>query len=179
MYIFQPFSPAKELNVYNQHCEIVPNDEDWILILDYDCMILDPRAYTIIQKAIDAHPETQIFTAYASRIGYHFQRLTSGIDENDSILYHKAIAAIQAEEWPNGECNQIQTAAGFFLLFRKSYWLKNRFQSQIIDDSGRMFDWNFCMSAMRKNAISLIRGVYVWHSYRLGKENMRDSSHLI
>lgn len=179
IYCFQPFSPTKELGrAYNEHCFLVP-DTDWILILDYDCMILDPRSYTIMQKAIDSHPEVEIFTAYASRIGYDYQRVDPNtLDNTDSILHHKAIAAQLADQWPNGECNTIQSAAGFFLLFKKSYWLQNPFQPTIMDKSGRYFDWNFCLPAMRRKTIRLIRGIYCWHTYRLGQTNVRDGSHL-
>lgn len=181
LYSFQPFSTDKKRfgETYNAHCGMVPNEDDWILILDYDCMILDSRAYKIMQKAIETHPEVEIFTAFASRIGYSDQRIDpSKIDPNDSILYHKKIAEDLASQWPNGECNHTHSAAGFFLLFKKSYWMKNPFQPEIMDSSGRYFDWNFCMSAMRKNAIRVIRGIYCWHTYRLGQENIREGSHL-
>lgn len=180
IFTFQPFSPEKKIGeAYNAHCWLVPRETDWILILDYDAMILDPRAYTIMQRAIDAHPEAEIFTAYASRIGYSDQRLNPHkIEENDSIKHHLQIARDLADEWPNGECTPIHTAAGFFLLFRKSYWEKQKFQPEIVDSSGRLFDWNFCLPAMHRKTIRLIRGVYCWHTYRLGKENLRDGAHL-
>lgn len=177
---FQPFSPTKELGKeYNAHCALVPCETDWVLILDQDVIILDQRSYSIMEKAIASHPETEIFSAYASRIGYSFQRLNEyGIDDNDSIRHHTRIAKEQADTWPNGECNSIQSAAGFFLLFRKSYWEKNPFQKNIYDGDGHYFDWNFCLPAMKKGKISLIRGIYCWHSYRLMQENIRDGTHL-
>lgn len=181
LYTLKPFAADKNQfgQVYNAHCAIIPFPEDWILLLDYDAMILAPQAYGIIQKAIDAHPEVEIFTAYASRIGYSDQRLDpSTIDDNDSILHHLKLAQQQAEQWPNGECNHILTAAGFFLLFRKSYWIENKFQPTLMDQDGHFFDWNFCKSAMKRGTVRLIRGVYCWHTYRLGKENIRDGSHL-
>jgi len=181
IYKFQPFSTDKTQfgNQYNAHCGLLPNDDDWALILDYDAMILDPRAYTIIDKAIQAHHEAEIFTALASRIGYHEQRLDPNtIDNTDSILHHKAIAANLAETYPNGECAHITSAAGFFLLFQRKYWVKNPFQPTIQDRDGRLFDWNFCLPAMKRHTIRLIRGVYCWHTYRLGQENIRNGDHL-
>jgi len=171
---FQPFSLTKDIGEeYNAHCE---GAKDWILILDYDVLILDYRAYFLMEKAIYNEPDC-IFSCYASRIGYQWQRIWETWSENDSFLHHQKIAKEQADKYPNGETRPIQTAAGFFLLFHKSYWERNRFQPKMIDSSGRMFDRVFCDEAMKKNKVRLIQGIYVWHTYRLGRKP-NDTSHL-
>src|SRR5687768_4197419 len=56
LYKFQPFSTTKDLGKeYNSHCQLVPNSDDWILILDYDCMILCGETYQVIENAIHAY----------------------------------------------------------------------------------------------------------------------------
>lgn len=177
IYHFVPFSPQKLIGeAYNSHCELAPPNS-WILITDYDVLILDPRAHDIMQKAIDKYPDTDLFSCYASRIGYDFQRITTRIEENDSITFHKEIAKQRADQFINGECTLAPTIAGFFMLFRKEYWQRNKFQPNMFDSQGRLFDRNFSTEAAQRGRIKLIRGIYVWHTYRLGK-GARDISHL-
>lgn len=175
---FQPFSTKKELgDEYNKHCELVPNPEDWILLLDYDAMILDSRAYELMEKAIAANPGIEIFSAYASRIGYKFQRIREQLNANDSFMDHYETSQILADSYPNGEIETIPTAAGFFLLFQKKYWLENKFQKYIIRP--QFFDHKFCEAAAERKTVALIKGIYVWHTYRLIYERgHRTTKHL-
>jgi GT2 family glycosyltransferase len=176
---FQPFSTTKELGKeFNGHCALVPGPDDWILILDYDAMILAPEAYTVIEKAIERYPDTVIFGARCNRISYPFQRLLDQPDQNDSIRHHLQIARRLAEDYSDGECQDARTVAGFFLLFRKSYWEKSPFQDGIFDANGNLFDYNFCRMAMKEGwPVRIIQGAYLWHTYRLEKD-YRDQSHL-
>lgn len=176
-YKFQPFSTTKEIgNELNAHCAMVPNSDDWILILDYDCMILTPATYQVIENAIAQYPDTAVFGAYTNRVAYHHQRLAP-MSDNDSIQYHINIAKEMAEKFPF-ECEPAKNVAGFFMLFRKSYWEKWPFQDKIINEFGYLFDRHFCLHARRNNLpIRIIKGAYVWHSYRIDK-NYRDKSHL-
>lgn len=176
LYKFQPFSPTKELGKeYNAHCTLVPDPEDWILIMDYDAMILDFRAYSIMEKAIQANPETQIFGCYTNRVGYKWQRLNEEMSQNDSIRFHVERARQLADQYPNGESIHIPTAAGLFLLFQKKYWEKNNFKETILNPC---FDVAFCDSALVEEKIKLIQGIYVWHSYRIMQEDHRICTHL-
>lgn len=177
IYIFKPYSTGKKIGeAYNGHCELVP-DGNWILIMDYDAMFLDPRGFEIMEKAIENNPDTDLFSCYASRIGYDFQRLTTRIEDNDSIKFHLGIAKERADKYPNGECVNAPTIAGFFMLFRKEYWQRNKFQPNMFDSSGRLFDRNFALEAQKRNRIKLIRGIYLWHTYRIDK-GCRDTTHL-
>lgn len=177
IYVFKPFSLTKQIgDAYNAHCEITPPGS-WILIMDYDAIILDPRAFQIMEEAIRRYPDTDIFSCYASRIGYNHQRLTTRIEDNDSIGYHIQIATDQATKY-GSDCKNVPSIAGFFMLFSREYWERNPFQKGMFDDSGRLFDRVFCMEAEKKGKIKLIQGIYVWHTYRLGK-GARDISHLL
>lgn len=180
IYKFQPFSVTKELGKeYNAHCAIVPNLDDWILILDYDAMILTPQTYKVIETAIARYPDTGIFGAIGSRVGFSFQRHGRDISENDSILYHKSRAEDFAETFATGICRDAPLVAGMFMLFRKSYWINNPFQENIVDSNGKNFDFNFCQRAIReRKPMRIIMGAYIWHTYRLGSENYMDKSHL-
>ena len=181
IYRFQPFTTDKSKfgEVYNAHCEIVPNDDDWIQIMDYDAMILTPIAYKIIDKAIEVYPDTAIFGAMCNRIAHDFQRPTISINENDSMRGHIAIAEDRAHNFQNGDCANVRTIAGFFMLFRKSYWMEGKFQDHIIGPTGHLFDWQFCQQAIKKEMpMRIIQGVYCWHTYRLTHENYKRKDHL-
>jgi GT2 family glycosyltransferase len=132
-----------------------------------------------MERAIDRYPDTEIFGARCNRVGYSFQRLTFGQDENDSIKYHTKVADDLAITYSSGECNDAHTVAGFFMLFRKSYWNKVKFQDTIMDMRGNLFDYNFVLPAFKAgNKIRIIKGVYCWHSYRIMQENIKSKEHL-
>lgn len=180
IYKFQPFSTTKELGKeYNAHCSLVPDPEDWILILDYDTMILDPRAYMIMERAIAKYPGTEIFGAYCNRVGHAHQRVTKEMDQRDSMRTMMVEAMARADMFLNGESIPISTAAGFFLLFQKKYWEENKFQKHIYsEETFRLFDWQFCREAARKETVKIIQGIQVWHSYRLLHKDYRSAEHL-
>lgn len=171
----QPFSTEKKLGeVYNQQCSDCSTE--YICVQDYDCMVLCPETFQVIENAVKAYPDTAIFGAYTNRVQYAHQRLTP-MSENDSIRYHLNIARARAKEFPF-ECEQVKTVAGFFMLFKKSYWEQSPFQESIINEYGYLFDRHFCLHARRSNLpIRIIKGAYVFHSYRIDK-NYRDQSHL-
>jgi len=179
LFKFQPFATDKNISrEYNGHCELVPAEADWILIMDFDAMILSHKTYQVIENAIKNYPETLIFGAMTNRVGYSFQRLLPAQDENDSIKYHIQIAEQLADQYPNGEYEKANQCAGFFMLFRKSYWLKNKFQDRIMDTTGNLFDWKFARSAGKVDGgIKILKGVYVFHQYRITKD-WKDKSHL-
>lgn len=180
IYRFQPFACDKELGrEYNGHCSLVPNDDNWIMILDWDCYILDISSYHVIDKAIEKYPETEIFGAYTNRVGYNWQL---GPDNNKiyeqslnyDMAFHKKLAKAYASKRADGSCLPIPTVAGFFMLFRKKYWKQNPFQEKIMTDRGRTFDKQFCKGA---TDMKVIQGLYVFHQYRMDKDIL-DRSHL-
>lgn len=176
IYKFQPFSVTKELGKeYNAHCAIVPKDDDWILILDYDCCIINPVVYTVINTAIATYPDTEIFGAMTNRVNYARQRISPFMGDNFDMKYHFNKAAEVAAQYPK-ECDDTPTVAGFFLLFRKAYWNKCKFQDKIINSDLTLFDYHFCQKARK---IRIIKGAYVFHGYRIWKKDWRGQDHLM
>lgn len=180
IYYMKPFSTEKKLGeTYNAHCQMVPNLSDFICLMDYDAMILCPETFKVIEAAIARYPQTAIFGAYTNRISYSFQRLTPHMEENDSMRHHTQIAIDLAAKYADGECEEVRSVAGFFMLFRKSYWVSSPFQENIYDDKNNLFDWQFCQKAKKMGMpIRVIKGAYLFHSYRLMKEHYRDTTHL-
>lgn len=178
---FQPFATDKSQfgKVYNEHCAIVPRDDDWIQIMDWDAMILAKEAYPVIDAAIKRFPDTAIFGAKTNRVNRLEQRCSVELDTNDSMLYHLHKAKAHAESYKDGQCDPTSLVAGFFLLFRKSYWKHNHFQEHILNRKAQLFDYNFCLKARRDHLpIRIIRGLYVWHTYRMTHENTYSVDHL-
>lgn len=179
---FQPFNVNKEIGIdYNVHCAAVRNDEDWIQITDFDCQLLCREAYRVIEQAIARYPDTAIFGAVANRLGRKEQRLNQAEpDGNDSMRWHIAKAKELAEQYKDGECFEVKSVvAGFFMLFRKSYWNVQKFQDKVMDNRGLLFDYNFCNHArVNKLPMRVIKGLYVWHSYRIDQAKWHDYSHL-
>lgn len=183
IYKFQPFSTDKQFgNEVNKHCALVPNDDDWILLLDYDAMVLHTSAYELMEKAIVENPHIEIFGANTNRVGHAFHRTGEhqvGPDPDADIRQHIRIAQTLAERFSNGEVEEIPTCAGFFMLFRKSYWQANKFIPTIVGEHGKYFDYHFCYAASKRRTIAKILGVYVWHTYRLQYgEDWTNDKHL-
>lgn len=179
IYYFKPFSTEKNIGVYNDHCRIVPNNDDWILIQDYDSMVLSVNTFTVIEAAIKRYPDTAVFGAMTNRVGYSFQRHEGIMSENVDIKHHIALAEDLAARFGDGECEVAKSVAGFFMLFKKSYWNDNPFQETIFNEKRDLFDYQFCLKAKReKLPIRIIKGVYVWHTYRINKISTKDTSHL-
>ncbi len=176
IYKFKPFSTSKKLGQeYNAHCALVPNDDDWIAIMDYDCMMLTPSTWAIIEKAVLKYPDTTIFGAVTNRVGLSYQR--AGLFTEQRIIEHHTHAEKLAADYPNGECKDARFVAGFFLMFKKSYWAKHPFAETIMDHRGNLFDYTFCRPAMKTGKIRVILGAYFLHYYRMHKDST-DQSHL-
>lgn len=180
---FQPFNISKEIGIdYNLHCSVVPNNEDWIQITDYDTLILLPECYQLIDKAIERYPDTAIFGAVTNRLGRRDQRIDQDKpDPSTDLAKHFTICREMLKKYSDGECFETKKLiAGFFLLFRKSYWKRvGGFQDKVCNERGLLFDYVFSKRAREQGlSMRIIKGLYVWHTYRVYKENWRDYSHL-
>ena len=181
IYKFQPFAIDKSKfgDEINAHCAIVPSDDDWILILDYDCQIASPLAYQVIERAIERYPDTAVFGAMTNRVAHSFQMLQKDPDPNTCIKKHYEKANELAIKYFEGECKDVHTVAGFFLLFKKSYWKQVKFQGPIMDKTGNLFDFRFVQPAFdRRMKIRIIQGVYCMHGYRILQDDWRRKDHL-
>lgn len=184
---FTPFATEKTQfgRVYNDHVSLAPFDDDWILIRDWDTMPLTTKAFQVIEKAIERYPDTSIFGAMTNRVAYEFQTVLRNVDDNPDIHWHINKAEELADKFSDGECQDVKTVAGFFLLFRKAYWNRVKFQDTIIKErlvnglkTYSLFDEEFCRPAREnKEPIRMIKGVYIFHLYRMNKD-WRNKDHL-
>lgn len=160
--------------VLNAHCAAAPADS-WIQLMDWDAHILCRESYDIIDKAIARYPDTDIFGAVTNRVGVSYQRVFKEQCEEWNYKAHVKTANHYATLFKEGECANVALVAGFFMLFKKSYWQANPFPPTIMDARGKSFDKIFCAGA---KTIRIIEGLYVFHQYRMLQEDWRNNKHL-
>ena len=76
------------------------------------------------------------------------------------------------------ETKPAMVCPGFFMLFQKAYWKENNFQQPIENDHGLLFDLAFSRPAKENFGIKIIKGAYIWHSYRIMQSNFANKDHL-
>src|SRR5690242_7661026 len=103
LYQFHPLATNKKEfgEVFNSHVANVPNDDDWIQMMDWDCYILSLESHKVIANIIANHkPDGPlIYGAYTNRCGYPFQML-SNMYNNHDLEYNKKRAEVLAQLWP-------------------------------------------------------------------------------
>lgn len=169
IYYFAPFDSEKNIGrSHNQHCEIVPNAEDWICITDSDVLFLLPDTKKQIEDIIRKHGnDYQVFGCLTNRIASPHQRYKGYFETSAQIKYHKHIAQkCQTENYADVEETTINVA-GFLMIFQKKTWDKYRFS-----DNSIRFDSEFTDKVKANGGkLAIMQGVYVFHDYRLGHEN--------
>ncbi len=168
IYIKIPFSLEKRLGkAYDDACSQVPNDDDWILILDHDVLLsLIPETIQNIYGYVERYPATDLFTCYSNRNhpAMKDQLLNGELSRDTNITTHINLAIKQQDQLFS--VTRIEHLfAGFFMLFKKSLWNEIKFD---IDRKCIGIDTTFAKEVQRKKKLVLrMDGVYVWHSYRL------------
>jgi hypothetical protein len=171
IYYFAPFDSEKNIGrSHNQHCEIVPNSENWICITDSDVLFLLPDTKKQIEDVIRKHgKDYQVFGCLTNRIAAEHQRCIEirGNFHETNIMIHKHIAS-KLQEIRYDEVQETNiNVAGFLMIFQKKTWERHRFS-----DSSIRFDSEFTDKVKADGGkLAIMQGVYVFHDYRLGHEN--------
>lgn len=166
----QPY--ATDMNIgreYNIACSRVPDDE-WICITDQDVCFLHPKTKAQIQDIVEKHGNFfSLLGCMTNRVGLGYQLAGKGFFDQKDMGFHIG----QAEYFHKDYYGEVQSLnrviAGFLMLFPKKVWNYVKFEENSI-----YFDQKFSTDVMAKGGkIGLMKGVYVWHSYRLGQPNPR------
>jgi GT2 family glycosyltransferase len=178
IYYFIPYATDKRLGrAFNQSCSIVPNDSDWIVLMDADTMFLNPNYGRIIADTIEQHGDSfSVFTCYSSRSGCHATRYKDKIWETkDLVELHNM--SVQCEEQGSGVTEIIgEKPSGFFLLFKKSLWNQIKFSEE---KTILHIDHMWLQKAIdRGHKIARINNLLIVHYYRL-KQGRKNKSHLL
>jgi GT2 family glycosyltransferase len=174
IYYFTPYALNKNLGAaYNHYMELLPNDDDWACFIDGDAMFLTPDWGHLIQKAIEAFPETGMFTCYTNRVG-NKQQLYRGIFSNNQDMgAHRNIAKVCHEIGKNRTKKLSGPISGVMMIIQKKTWREFLFKDGLLsvdnDISKRLLQAG--------KEIRLIESIYLLHYYRMA-EGKKYKKHL-
>jgi glycosyltransferase involved in cell wall biosynthesis len=176
IFYLTPYSLSKKIGeAYNQYCSIIPNDDDWICLLDADCMLLSPEYGRHINEVLMSHGnDFDLFTSYATRIGNKQQQWESKCDvSGDMRFLYQEVMRCENLNW--GKVTQLSKhVSGCLLLFKKRLW--KEFNFPITSDEGSMLGidklWTKTLLESGKK-IARMDGILLVHYYRLltGRSN--------
>lgn len=164
IWYLQPYSCEKNIGrEYNAQISLLP-DDDWICLLDHDCMFLRPDSKKQIQGIVDKG-EYELYGCVTNRLGKGDQVVQEMFDESD-ISCHVALAEARHEVF-YGQCKPTTgIIAGMLMLFRKSTWKRvGGFKEGSV-----YFDKLFSRKIEKK---AIMQGVYIFHLYRWQQPNPR------
>lgn len=171
---FVPYHAGGLKQAYKQCFDMLPNDEDWAVLCDRDILWFQPNFIEWIKDYIEAHPETGMFTAYASRCSYEWQ-IRRGTKDTPDMRYHMQQASEVQKLHP--KVKPIDgNVSGHVMVIKKAVWnqmwphlevtptIKNH---DVLGVDTLMSKW------MHANGypIYLMRGIYVYHLFRLWSDN--------
>lgn len=173
-----PYREDKNLGLaYNNAMQQIP-DADWACITDWDVNFLLPETIAHLNEYSRLFPDTGMFTCYASRthhINAGIQMFGNTASEDRDYLHHIEIAKTQTGQlYTVTEINRF--ISGFLMMISKETWNKYKFV-----DNMKCLDVDNIYSNKILQAdlpIRRMNGVYVWHTYRLGKD-IKDVKHLL
>lgn len=162
VYYFTPFYEKNLGLAYNKYCELVPNDDDWITLMDGDVMQLNMNWGQIWEKILNQSQDAGIVTCLANRTFCKAQLAPKMFTVQD-ILVHRLMAKRLFNM--NGYSVHIlnQKITGFFFSFKKSTWKKvGKFIDGVL-----AIDYDFSQKVLDIGMdIRVATGFYVFHYYR-------------
>lgn len=174
VHVVIPYSTSKE---FGKECNEVMSripDDDWVCFLDHDCMFLTPDAISHLHEYAKMYPDS-LLTCYTNRVGAKEQCLNGVISENDSIRH--AIGKAERQKVKLYEVTEMKgVISGYLMMFSKKLW--NDVSHFTEDKMILGVDNNFSARVLNKGyKIYLMKGIYIWHTYRL-VTGRQDKSHL-
>jgi hypothetical protein len=164
IYYFTPARGDKNLGkAFNDHCRLVPNDNDWIVLRDGDSMFVQTDYAEVIEKALalDGH-KFGLIGCYTNRLRGLHQLHDRKFSNNHDVNHHWEIAK-EYKGKEGIEDLKDKGVAGVFMAFQKKTWkLAGGFaENSIVCDT----NLNLKVRKLRLR-IGLIRGLYIYHAYR-------------
>lgn len=175
IYYFTPFIKSNLGQAYNHYCNLVPNDDDWITLVDGDIMQLYTNWGDIWNKIIEQNDDAGIISCVTNRVAKtNIDQLQHNMYDETSIIEHKkfAMKIFNDKQYLVKEmCGHF--LSGFFFSFKKSTWKQvNGFDDGILHVDSKFFHK---VKAIKKCLIA--EGFYVLHYYRM-MEGHQFTDHL-
>jgi hypothetical protein len=174
IYYFTPYAIdgnyGKEINHY---MELLPNDDDVAVIMDGDIMFLQADFGHAIHRVLGKYP-LGVFTCLTNRVGCKQQIYGGKISNNSDIKRHKLISNKLSKQHAHQATPLPPPLSGHLLVVPKKIWKEFKFKEGV----GILgVDWDFTERVSKKYPLYLMRGIYVFHYYRL-LEGVKNISHL-
>lgn len=179
VWYFNPGRGDKNLGrAYNEHCALVPNDDDWICMTDGDVMQINEFWPAQIEDIIRRNQGYALISCMTNRLGLKHQ-LPNGLSNDPDVLNHYKISKEHFDKYYDQVVPSIRPTAGLLMLFPKRTWNRVKFEEGLTKAKGMFVDARFAMDVLQKKGkIGIAKGLYVFHYYRFHHESIRDFSHL-
>jgi len=183
IYYFVPYSLERNIGkAYNQYMALLPNDNDYGVLMDGDTMFLTFDWGHAIAEVIKKIPDAGIITCYTNRLAKNKVQLY-GVDSTD-IIVHRAIAKKLDEDFRGSYRKINQRISGFFMAIQKKTWKEvgkfPEIPNKILDIDGL-----FSNKILRAGkSIYIMRGMYKLHYYRMAegpkyKDHLRNAEKVV
>ena len=177
IFYFVPYSLEKNIGkAYNQHMALLPNDNDWGVIMDGDTMFLTFDWGHAIAEVIAKLPDAGLITCLTNRIGKGRGQIYG--EDSPDILIHRAIAKRIDKEFRGQYRKHNHHVSGFFMAIQKKTWKE---VGKFTEAPGKILavDDAFSKKILRSDkGIYIMKGMYKLHYYRMA-EGRKYKDHLI
>ena len=185
VYNFTPYCPkdeGKNLGLYyNKYMELLPNDDDWAILMDHDIMFTTYDWYNqicdIIKKYDGTLEDLGMLVVVTNRIGNAYQRIYNSqlVQSNDVKVHRDFGKKLYKEKYDTLRRFSQGGMSGLVMVLKKSVWK----QTNGYREDGILGVDNNIHSRIRKlgKEIYIMEGVYVYHWYRNNVHN--DKKHLL
>lgn len=177
IYYFTPYSTKKNLGAaYNEYMRLLPHDEDYACFIDGDAMFLNPDFGHQLTEIVKRYPDAGMFTAITNRVGNRRQCYKFKISEDPNIKNHRYIAKLEKNRNPYKVSVVDYPISGHLMMIQKKVWKHFNFSEKLKilgvdnDISIRLMDAGY--------KIYLMKGVYIFHYYRLEEGGRKYKNHL-
>lgn len=171
----QPYREDRNLGkAYNEAFALI-GDDDYLLIMDYDVMILLPEQISHIAEYTRRYPEADLLVCYANRTFATGPQIYGAINEDADIRKHIVIAKNRYRYLYKATPVQ-QNISGFLMVISKKTWKEIKFTEDL---KCLGVDTHYSQQLHAANKIIYrMDGIYVWHTYRL-MSGTKDKTHLL
>ena len=165
IHYFTPYALDKNIGAAYNECMETIGMNDYACFIDADCMWLTSNYGHQINDIISNHPEAGLFTCVTNRIGNKEQLYNGIVSENGDIKYHRRLAATLQRKYGTKTHKITVPISGMVMIVSKKVWQKVK---HFRPDGLLGVDNDFSKKILKSGyPIILMKGVYVFHYYRL------------
>jgi hypothetical protein len=165
IYYFTPFIKGNLGEAYNHYCNLVPEDDDWITVMDGDIMQLHTNWGEIWKQVLLNNNEAGIVTCLTNRATKdNIDQVCLDMYDETDILKHKTFAN-HILKHNSGKIKKMTNLflSGYFFSFKKSTWK----QVGGFNDGILHVDKKFYLKVKAIKDCVVAQDFYVLHYYRM------------